>query len=909
VTSPPARLTRLGRLALLAWPRALRARFGAEMLLAFEEAWADSNGASRLRLLADLVRAGLRARLERVRPTPSPSDPLTPTGPRSPMHDLLQELRFALRRLRRAPAFTAAAVLTLALGIGANTAIFSVVDGVLLRPAPFADIDRLAMVWETDRASGTRREPASIPDFADFQSRNRSFSSLAAMWAVHGTLGDGDGDATQVPALSVSQQFLPMLGIAPLLGRAFLPEEDVPDGPRVVLISEALWRDRFDRDPGIVGRTMRISEDPFTIIGVMPSGADFGVLQILRAAAYSRGFADSFGATRVDLWLPLQADPARSDRGNHPILMVGRLAPPASLAAAQDEMTRIAADLERTYPQANDQRGVHLEPVADVVFGPVRPALLVLLGAVALVLVVASANVANLLLARGAGRLREVTVRAALGAGFGRITRQFLIESAVLTLAGAGLGVLLAWGGLELLLALAPPSIPRLDDVALDGRVLGVTLGISLVVAMVAGLVPTLQARKAELAPTLQSDPGRGASASRGHRRIRSALVVGELALAVMLMVGAGLLIRSFWRLQQVDPGFATAGVLKAEFLLPGSRYPQRMRDFPQWVEIRRFRDEVVARLTAQPGITGVAVAGKHPLDAGFTSSITVVGREAEARDWPEPAIRLVDDGYVATLGVPILTGRGFEPADDPARPPVILVNEEARRVFFGGRDPIGQEVNLWGARRTIVGVLGGERFRGQAEVVPPAIYIPAGQSPIGLGSILVRTTGDPNALAPVVRRIVAEVDPGVPLFGIEPLARTLSNSTAERRFTTLVLGMFAAVALLLAVVGVHGVLSYTVAQRTREIGIRMALGADRGQVRSLVLGQGVRLAAVGLGLGGLGALALSQVLRTMLFGVGRADPVTFVGVAGLLGGVALLASWLPARRASRTDPAVVLKE
>ncbi len=903
---------RLGRLALRAWPSELRARFGDELRLVFEEAWGGAGPLQRLGLLGDLLVHGVRERFARVprrRRAPSPSDPPLPAGPRSPMHDLVQEIRFAVRSLRRTPAFTIAAILTLALGIGANTAIFSVVDGVLLRPAPFDDIDRLMMVWETDRASGTTREPASIPDFADFQTRSRSFSQLAAMWAISGTVGGDDGEPTRVPALWASHQFLPMLGIAPLAGRVFLPEEDVNGGPNVVLISEALWRSRFNADQRVVGRTIRISERPFTVIGIMPGGADFGVLQILKAAAYSRGFADQFGATRVDLWLPMQADPARADRGNHPLLVLGRLTPQATHVSAQDEMTRIAADLERAYPEPNDQRGVHVEPVADVVFGPVRPALYVLLGSVALVLIVASANVANLLLARGAGRLREVTVRAALGAGFARITRQFLVESAVLTLAGAGLGFLFAWGGLGLLLAFAPPSIPRVDAVALDGRVLAMTLTISLLVAVVAGLVPTLQARKAELAPSLQSDPGRGSSASREHRRLRSVLVVSELALAVMLMVGAGLLIRSLWRLQQVNPGFETEGVLKAEFLLPGSRYPQRMRDFPAWTEIRRFHDETVARLRALPGVTGVAIAGRHPLDAGYTSSISVAGREGEARDWPEPSIRQVDEGYVSTLGVPLLSGRDFAASDDASSPPVLLVNEEARRVFFGGRDPLGQRINLWGQQRTVVGVLGGERIRGQAEVIPPAIYMPAGQSPIGVGSILVRTAGDPSALVPQVRRVVAEIDPLVPLFGMEPLALTLSKSNAQRRFTTLVLGVFAAVALILAVVGVHGVLSYTVAQRTREIGIRMALGADRRQVRTLVLGQGVRLAGIGLGLGLVGALALSRGLRSMLFGVGRADPVTFVGVAAILGGVALLASWLPARRASRTDPAVVLKE
>ena len=825
------------------------------------------------------------------------------------LEDLGRDLAFAGRQLRRTPGFAFVAVLTLALGIGANTAIYSIVDGVLLRPAPFDDIDRVMVVWETDRASGTTREPASIPDFADFQQRSEGFQHLAAFAAAEVTITPDNGEPGRVPVLTITHGFLPMLGLRPLAGRVFLPEEDAPGAPRVVMISEALWNEQFRGADAALGASLRVNDVPHTIIGVLPRSADFGSLQILQASAYSRGFADRGGRTRVDLWLPLRADPSRADRGNHPIIVLGRLAADASPSLAAEEMGRIAADLEQLYPQANDRRGTHVEPVADVIFGAVRPALLVLLGAVALVLLVACSNVANLLLARGAARMREVTVRAALGASIARLTRQFLVESAVLTLAGAVLGVALARGGLHLLLALAPSSIPRIDAVTLDARVLGVSLALSMLVAFIAGLVPTLQARRLSLAGAMQGDPGRTGTASREHRRVRSGLVVLELALAVMLMVGAGLLIRSLWRLQEVDPGFASSGILKAEFQLPSTRYPQSNSNFPEWPEVRRFHAEVLQRLEKVPGVTGVTIAGNHPLDGGFTSSISVVGREAEAGDWPEPAIRRVDEGYVGTLGLPLMSGRPFTRSDDPTAPPVLLINEEARRRFFGGRDPLGQQIFLWGAARTVVGVVGDERFHGQAAAAPPAVYMPTGQAPVTGGSILVRTAGDPLDLAPVVRRVVQEIDAGLPLFGVEPLERTLVNSNAQRRFTMLVLGAFAGLALVLAIVGVHGVLSYTVAQRSRELGIRMALGADRRQIRSLVLGEGALLAGFGLLLGTLGALALSGVLRTMLYGVGRADPGTLAAVTAVLGGVALLASWAPARRAAGTDPAVVLKE
>jgi putative ABC transport system permease protein len=823
------------------------------------------------------------------------------------MRDLLAELRQAVRSLRRAPGFTLAVVLTLGLGIGANTAIFSVVDGVLLRPAPFDDIGRLTMLWETDRKSGTTREPASIPDYFDFKSRVTRYERLAAFSPITATLNPEGGDARLVPALWITHDFLPMVGIRPRLGRNFTPEEDRADGPLVALISEALWTEQFARRETAIGASIRINGDPFTVVGVLPAGADFGTLQILGAAAYRRGFADRGGRARVDVWLALRADPATAPRGNHPIFVAGRLVPGGSAGQAQQELGTIAADLERTFPQDNDARGVHVEPLASVVFGGARPALLVLLGAVALVLLVASANVANLLLARGTARMREVTVRSALGASAGRLTRQFLVESAVLTGAGAALGVLLALGGLRALLALAPAGIPRVDSVGIDARVLWVTLALAVAVGVAFGMVPALQARRHGLGAPLQGDASRGATSGREHRRFRSALVVAELALAVLLMVGAGLLIRSLWRLSQVDPGFHAEGVLKAEFQL-SSRYPQRMRDWPEWREIRQFNAELRRRVAALPGVTSVSIASNHPVEAGYTSSIVVVGREAEAADYPEPTIRQVDAGYFRTMEVALTGGRLFSDGDDLKAPPVILINEAARRRFFAGGDPLGQQVRLWGAARTVVGVVADERFHGLAESAPPSVYLPTTQAPTPQGSLLVRARGDPTALGRSIRGVLRELDPALPLFGVEPLTATLGHSLEQRRFTMLVLGVFAAVALLLAMVGVHGVLSYTVAQRTREIGIRMALGADRANVGRLIVGQGARMAAVGLGLGLAGAMALSRVLSSLLYGVRPIDPATFSGVALSLGGVALLAAWLPARRATRVDPAVVLR-
>jgi predicted permease len=823
------------------------------------------------------------------------------------MDTLLQDLRYAVRQLARSPGFTIPAVLTLALGIGANTAIFSVVDGVLLRPTPFEDVGRLMMIWETDRKSGTTREPASVPDYLDFQRRTQRFERVAAFAAAEVTLTPEGGDPSRLAALAVSHGFLPMVGVRPLVGRTFTEEEDRPGGPRVVLIGAALWEQLFSRDPAVVGRTIRINDVARTIVGVLPATADFGALQILGAAAYSRGFADRGGRVRVDIWAPLQPDPATTPRETHPIFLVGRLAPSANATQAQQELSAVAEDLERTYPE-NDARGVHVESLAQVVFGPVRPALLVLLGAVALVLLVACANVANLLLARGAARRREITVRTALGASGRRLAQQFLVESVVLATVGALAGVALASTALDALLALAPTSIPRVATVGLDARVLAVTLAVTLLVAFVFGLLPTLQARRQNLQASLQGEPGRGASTGREHRRFRSSLVIAELTLAVMLMAGAGLLIKSLWRLQQVDPGFRTAGVLKAEYQLPASRYPQDFSNWPNWREIARFTDELRHRVAALPGVEAVTVAGNHPLDAGFTSSIAVVGREAEAADWPEPSIRRVDAGYLATLLVPLVAGRPFEETDVAASTPVVLINEAANRRFFSDGHALGQRIRLWDAERTIVGVVGNERLHGLAEATPPAVYLPTTQVPSSSGSLLVRVSRDPAALAPTIRSIVRDLDPALPLFGMEPLRQTLVNSMGQRRFTMIVLGVFAAVALLLAVVGVHGVLSYTVAQRTREIGIRMALGADLGDVRALIVAQGARLVGWGLALGLVGALAVTRVLSTLLYAVHAGDPATFAGVALALGVVALLASYLPARRATKVSPMLALK-
>jgi putative ABC transport system permease protein len=819
-----------------------------------------------------------------------------------------RDMRYALRGWRRNPAFTVAAVLTLALGIGANTAIFSIVDGVLLKPAPFANMNRLVMIWETDRKSDTTREPGSIPDFVDYQARSRAVQPVAALIATEVNLAPPSGEPLRLATLAISHDMLPMLGISPLLGRGFRADEDTPQSPRVAMVSESLWRGTLNADPDVVGSTLRFDDQPFTVLGVVPDTAEFGALQILSAAAYSRGFADRGERTRVDVWLPLLRMAGTLPRDTHPAIMLGRLAPGATVASAQDELGAIAADLERTYP-VNDARGVHVEALDSVVLGSVRPMLYVLLCAVGLVLLVAAVNVAGLLLARGAARAQEIAVRMAIGASRGRLARQFLVETLLLSGAAAVLGIAGAVFGLRWLLALAPADIPRLGSVALDSRVLTATILTTVTIGAVFGFIPVLQAPRSTLQQALHSGSTRGTAGPR-LRRARAALVVAELAMAVTLLAGAGLLIRSFWNLLDVNPGFNTAGVAKAEFQLPQSRYPVNFADWPNFKEQHAFIRGVVERAATIPGVMAAAVAGNHPAAPGFTNSFAVVGREAEARNWPEISVRQVTPGYFATVGLALRRGRLLEDGDALGSPFVCLINEAAARRFFPDQNPIGSQIRLWGDARTIVGVVADEKFQGLNRSDPIAMYTPLAQVPTtsGAGTLLVRTAGDPAALLPALRDAIHAQDPQLAVFGVETLERAVTRSVSQQRFAMALITLFGGLALLLAAVGVHGVLSYDVAQRRREIGIRLALGAKPSEILRLIVGEGLVMTAFALAVGLTGAFALTRFLSTLLFGVGPHDPATLTLAAATLAFVALAATAWPAWRASQVDPIAILK-
>jgi putative ABC transport system permease protein len=825
------------------------------------------------------------------------------------MSALTRDLRYALRALAQAPTVTFIIVAVLALGIGATTAIFSVFDQVLLRPSPFASMDRLMMVWETDRHSGTTREPASIPDYLDFAERSRRFGGLAAFAAGEATLVPDRGEPVRLAAMAVTHNFLPLVGIDTLAGRHFSREDDRRGSENVVLISEALWRRVLGGKPGAIGQSLRLDDEAYRVAGVVPASAEFGALQILSAAAYARGFADRGVHTQVDLWLPLRPDHQTSSRHNHPIFVVGRLAPDATRDAAHAEMSSIAADLERRFRDANDGRGTFVEPLRDVVFGPVKPPLTILIGAVGLLLLIAAANVANLLLVRGTARGREVALRSALGATAFHLGRQFLAEGLLLTLVSAAAGVTLATIALPLLVSWAPPETPRLHDVQIDWRILSVTLGVTIVVGIAFALVTMWQAWKVDVLSALKGESGYTASAGREGGRLRAALVAGQFALAMMLLVGVGLLLRSFWQVWRVDPGFDAGGVLKVEYQLPGSRYPARFADFPNFKEMHAFNRALVERVSGLPGVESAAIAGTHPLDPGFTNSFVVVGREDEARDWPEISLRNMTPGYFKTLQVARVEGRLFEESDGVSTPPVALINQTAARRFFTRQSPVGQRLAFWGITRTIVGVVADERTHGLTTATPPAVYVPLAQAPSrGAHSVLVRTRRPPMELAAAVRRAIHDLDPQLAVFAVEPLEETLARSVGTRRFTLLLSALLGAVALLLAAVALHGALSYDVSQRTREIGIRLALGADASGVRRLVFSRGLLIVFVGVALGLIGAFAVARLIASQLYEVAPTDPLTFLLVAVVLAVVALVACYVPTRRALRVNPMVALR-
>jgi putative ABC transport system permease protein len=807
------------------------------------------------------------------------------------VEEVLLDVRYGLRALRKAPTFTIIVLLTLTLGIGANAAIFSVVRGVLLRELPYANIDRLVMLWETDRTSGTDSEGASIPDYFDFVARARSFTSIAAFRPQPLNYVPDNGTPERMNAALVTGNFLSALGVRTTLGRGFVEAEDRRGGPRAAVVSDRFWRSRLSADPAAIGRVLRLDDVSYTIVGVVAPTMQFP-------------------NANVDLWIPLQLTPESGPRSNHSITVVGRMQPGVTREAAQREMTSIASQLEVQYPRDNKSRGVRLEALEETLLGPVRPALRILLGAVALVLLVACVNVANLMLARLTARGRDVSVRSALGASGARLVRQFVVESLLLTLAASALALAIAPVALRGLVAIAPASLPRLDEVRLDATVFSVTLGIAVAVAIVFGVLPAFLwrgSRGGSLSDQLRG--GQRGGAARHHQRLRAMLVTSEVALALMLLIGAGLLVQSFWRLRHVDLGWTASNVLRVQFQLPSTRYPQNYANFPAgWSRIIDFERGLASGVAALPGVQSAGITANDPLDAGFTNSFVIEGREREARDQAELATRPTSAEYFATVGVPLKSGRLFRPTDDASSPPVVVINEAAARKYFPRENPIGHRIAFWGTMRTIIGVVGNERFAGLASDPPPAMYPPISQAPMASASLLLRTEGDPQALVASVREVFRQLDREVAPYGIATMTEVIDASVAQRRFTMQLLAGFAGIALALALVGVYGVVSYGVTQRVHEMGVRLALGATRADVVRHVLHGGARLAVIGAVIGSIGAIAVTRLLSTQLYDVSAFDPLTFLVAAVGTVGAALVGSWLPARRAAAVAPVTALR-
>jgi putative ABC transport system permease protein len=799
------------------------------------------------------------------------------------LEDLLQDLRYGARMLRRSPGFAATAVLTLALGIGACTAIFSVVNSVLLRPLPFPEPDRVVVFNETllGRSQDFR---VSSGTFHDWQKQAQSFESIAAITGGGHTMS-GVAEPVRLTGLRISINTLSTLGLKPLLGRDFLPEEvpAVRDFENFAILGYGLWQRLFGGRSDVVGQIVQLSGRPVTIVGVLPRDTGLGDGEIFTPLAFSE-----FDRRYYD---------------THWLQVFGRLRAGVTIAQAQSEMSAIAKRSEQAHP-ASRGWGVRLVPMTETVLGEVRPVLFSLLGAVAFLLLIACANVANLLLARAMARSKEMAMRAALGAGRARIIRQVLAESVLLAVLSGALGLLVARGGLAALLALAPETLPRAQYIVLDGRALGLTLALAILTGLAFGMVPAFQAARAQLHVTLK----RASHGSRqgGHRqRLRNAVVVGEVAIALVLLAGAGLLMRSFSRLVEVDPGFNPREALAASVFLQIS-----LRSPDAKARSVAFANAAVDRMAALPGVRAASVVTRLPFEGGQTMPFTIPGRSPPAgAERPVSTHFNVGPDYFRAMGIPVLRGRAFEARDVAGAPMVAIVNESIAKKFFPGDDPLGKRVSIGGPPCEIVGIAGdvrADRLDGEASF---QTYQPFAQAaPVRGMAFVVRTAGSPASHVGAVRAVLSRLDPSLPTQRVRPLSTLVADSIARQRFAMTLFAVFSGVALLLAAVGIYGVMAYSVSQRTGEIGIRMALGAHTGNVLRLVFAQGGRLIALGVLVGVIGALLLTRFLEKMLFNLSTSDPATFVAIVVLMVAVASVACLLPARRASKVSPMTALR-
>lgn len=807
--------------------------------------------------------------------------------------NILQDIRYGFRMLTKRPSFTIIVVLTLALGIGANTTIFSAVDAVLLNPLPYQDPDRLVAVWETNKQLSPEmwdRNEVALGNFRDWRSRNQVFEQLGSLFYADVNL-TGTGEPERIKSCVVTTNFFQVLGIKPMIGRSFLPEEETIGSPRVVILSNALWERLLGSDPNLTNKTLTLNGNPVAVIGVMPPGFDLQFPTNMR----------------VDMWLPLRIDPANFDRNNHYLYALARLKPGISRDRAQSEMNLIASQLQQQYPETNAQKDVNIVPLRKQLVGKVETYLYLLFAAVVFVLMIACANVAGLLLARVTARHKEVAVRIALGASRWRIIRQLMTESIILSILSGLLGLIFAYAGIKLLVALTPPDVPRLHEIGLHIPVFLWTLVISILTGVLFGLAPALQASRPDLNGALKESAGRSQG---GFQRagLRNPLIVSEVAVALLLSVGAGLMIKSFMRLQQVSPGFEANNLLTMNIALPRQKYRE-----PQ--QANAFFDQLAERIKNVPGVK--SVGGVDPLpfsNSNASTGFLIEGAPAVALgDRPDVGERAVTPAYFETMGIPVLKGRSFTAQDRDNTPHVIVVNEALASRYWPNQDVIGKRLGFeedpskqsW---REIVGVVGNVKHQGLEAEAKPEVYFPYQQLPRNFMTVVVRTSSDPMSMIPAIRGQVFTIDKDQPAFDVMTMDQRLAKSVATSRFVMLLLGTFSVLALGLAALGLYGAMAYLVSQRTQEIGLRMALGAQRSDVFKLVVGKGMRLALIGTAIGLVASLALTRVMGTLLFEVTPTDVLTFVIVSVVLLTVALLACYIPARRATNVDPLTSLR-
>ena len=799
------------------------------------------------------------------------------------MTELLSNVRYALRTFRQAPGFVVVAVIALALGIGANSAIFSVLNAVLLRPLPYPDAQQLVMIWEDyQRRGGPAQEFTNPANFMDWQEQAQTFAAMYAFGGAAFTL-TGDGEPERVLGASVTGGFFTTLGVAPALGRAFTAEEDRPGGAAALVLTHGLWQRRFGGDAAVVGKALLLNGNSYTVVGVMPAGFRMPLM------------------SQAEFFVPMQA--GRTGRGNAFLRAVGRIKPGVTLSAARAEMTTIAARLEQQYPEANAGAGLALVGLQEQLAGGARAPLLILMGAVGCVLLIACANVANLLLARASARQKEIAVRIALGAGRGHLLRQLLTESVLLGGAGAALGLLLASASVRLLLGAAPNLLPQVFDVRVDGWAVAFTLGLGLATGVAFGIVPALQATRPAMHDVLK-DGGAAGSSAGGHR-LRGALAITEIALSLVLLAGAGLLIRSFFAVLNVDTGFEPKNLLAMEVSAPRNRYPEGQ-------QVAEFYVRLIERMKSLPQVEAVAASTSPP----FSQNRMDRGYRVEGEPPLPPGrmqaawARMVTPEYFSTARMRLIAGRAFDARDTVDAPPVVIVNEALAAKHWPGANPVGRRIAFGDGEEwmEVVGVAGNVRSFGLEREETPSVYLPYAATPTRALTLLVRTGASVQQIGGQLRALVREMDSEIPLSNLSTMESRMEGFLAQRRLTMLLLAVFAALALGLAAVGIYGVMAYSVAQRTREMGIRMALGAARGDVLRLVIGQGMTLAAAGVAIGLGAALGLSRYMASQVYGVSAQDPATFFSVAAALAAVALVACWVPARRATRVDPLVALR-